>query len=416
MHFFQIASLLISLTALFSVINARFLRLPATIGVMLLSLACSLVLILAGRVFSGLHEQSVRLVAQINFHDVVIHGMLALLLFAGSLHLDIDDLKAEWGTIGSLALGGTVVSTLLVTGLSWLFFKMIHHPVPAGYCLLFGALISPTDPIAVLAIMKGVHAPRALQTQLAGESLFNDGIGVVIFLTALDFVSQGTSPSALSLAGLLLTQVGGGAAIGLAAGYVVYRLLKLIDNYQVEVLLTLALAMGGYALAEAIHVSAPIAIVVAGLWMGTHGRASALSDTSRQHLDLFWELLDDILNALLFLLIGVVMLVMPIKPAFIWAGIAGIGITLFARIISVAGIVQLLRPWKPMQRGAVTVLTWGGLRGGLSVAMALALPRGPDRDLIIAVTYGVVLFSVFAQGLSIGPVIARATGCTPGKV
>jgi Na+:H+ antiporter len=409
MTLFELCSVLITLAALFSYINFKYLRLPTTIGIMLIALASSLVLIVLGRMGHRVHDTAAVLVGGIDFHAAVLHGMLAFLLFAGSLHLDLADLKKEWGVISVLALVGTAVSTVIVGYLAWIAFRWIGIAMPPVYCFLLGALISPTDPIAVLGIMKNVGAAKDMETQVAGESLFNDGVGVVIFLALLNLVSGTAGPSWSGMAIHLLREVLGGVALGLAEGVFVYRLLKRVDHYQVEVLLTLALAMGGFTLAEVIHVSAPIAVVVAGLFIGNQGRSFAISPITELHLDTFWELIDEVLNALLFLLIGLEVLVMVFTTRLFVAGLVAIAITLLARWISVAGVVIAMQSWRSFRRGTITVLTWGGLRGGLSVAMALSLPLGEQRDVIVAVTYCVVVFSIFAQGLSVGAVIRRVS-------
>jgi CPA1 family monovalent cation:H+ antiporter len=409
MGFFEISSILLTLAALLSFLNYKLLRLPTTIGVMTLALAASLVLIGLGSLAGGVRMEAARLVGAIDFNRTVLHGMLALLLFAGSLHLDLSDLAKEWDAIALLAALGTAASTFLIGGLTWLAFDRLGAPTPFIYCLLFGALISPTDPISVLGIMKRVGASRAMETQVAGESLFNDGIGVVFFLALLEVATSGASPSWSKVGLLLVKEVAGGAVVGLACGVLTYHMLKRVDNYQVEVLLTLALATGGFTLAEALHVSAPIAVVVAGLFIGNQGRAFAMSARTEEHVDTFWELIDDILNAVLFLLIGLKVLVLSFTFTFLWAGLAAIVAALLARVLIVAGSVRLMRAWRSFEPGTIQVLTWGGLRGGLSVAMALAIPAGKHRDLLLAVTYVVVVFSVFVQGLSVGWVIRRVT-------
>lgn len=407
MGLFELASLLVTLAALASFVNYKFLRLPPTIGVMLLSLAGAMIVTVLGAGGHPFRGQLAAVVGQIDFKETVLHGMLALLLFAGSLHLDLGDLGREWDAITVLSLVGTAASTVIVAGLVWGLFALVGSPMPFVYCLLFGALISPTDPIAVPGIMKRVGAPKALETQLTGESLFNDGIAVVLFLATLGVATGRSSPSLPALGLLLVRQVAGGVAVGFIAGVFVYRLLKRVDDYQVEVPLTLALATGGFTVAEALHVSAPIAVVVAGLCIGNRGRSFAISPITEKHLDSFWELVDGILNAVLFLLLGLEFLVLPFGPRYFLAGSAAVLITLLARAVSVGGAVGAVRLWRRLDRGTGRVLTWGGLRGGLSVAMALALPDGPERNLILAMTYAVVVVSVFGQGLTIGPLIRR---------
>jgi CPA1 family monovalent cation:H+ antiporter len=309
---------------------------------------------------------------------------------------------------------GTLLSTFAVGGGLWYVLNWFGTHISFIDCLLFGALISPTDPVAVLAILKSVGAPRSLETLMAGESLFNDGVGVVIFFVVLDIAVAGHSPSALGVMRLLGWEVVGGAAVGLGAGFLTYLLLRQVSNYQVEVLLTLALAMGGYALADAIGVSAPIAIVVAGLFIGNTGRAFAMSKAAQKNIDTFWELIDEILNAVLFMLLGLQVLVMPFKIAYIWAGVAALVLSLAARWLSVGGLVSLIRLRRSCGAGTISVLTWGGLRGGLSVAMALSLPAAQagqtgvaQRELILGMTYCVVVFSVLVQGLTVGKVTRR---------
>jgi CPA1 family monovalent cation:H+ antiporter len=278
--------------------------------------------------------------------------------------------------------------------------------IPLIYALLFGALISPTDPIAVLGILKSVKAPKSLETKITGESLFNDGVGVVVFLTILDVAVGAREPDAGHVAMFLVKEAAGGALLGFFLGWGFYRLLKSVDVYQVEVLLTLSLAAGGYSLAEAIHVSAPIAIVVAGLFIGNHGRAFAMSATTREHLDTFWELIDEILNAVLFVIIGLEVLAISLDSAHAVIALSAIVIVLAARFASVGMLVAAMRLRRAFSTGVITILTWGGLRGGISIALALSIPQVPERQLIIAATYIVVIFSVLVQGLTIAKVVA----------
>lgn len=417
MGLFELTSVLIVLAALFAYMNYRYIRLPTTIGIMLMSLSMSLLIVAVGGVAPPVRAKVAQLVAGINFNETLLHGMLAFFLFAGALQLEIEDLWREWDAIAVLSVIGTAISTFVVGGLSWLTFHWLGLALPPGYCLLLGALISPTDPIAVLGIMRKVGASRRLETTMSGESLFNDGVGVVLFLTILAAVTPGAQPlGGGQITLLLVREVVGGVALGFVEGVFVYSLMRRVDYYQVEVLLTLALAMGGYTLAEAAHVSAPIAIVVAGLFIGNRGRAFAMSKATEEHVDTFWELIDEVLNAVLFLLIGMQVLVMPFTTRYVWAGLAIIAVTLLARWMSVGGLVSVMRVRRRFEPGTVTILTWGGLRGGLSVAMALAIPTtaGPYRELILAVTYSVVVFSVFAQGLSASKVIRRVSA--PSKL
>lgn len=386
---------------------------------MLVTLVASLMVVIAGPYTGDFREHAAALVAQVDFNKVVLHGMLAFLLFAGSIHVHLEDLGREWLSISLLAIVGTLISTCVVGGLTWLVLGWLRLGIPWMHALLFGALISPTDPIAVMGIMKSVGASRQLEVQMTGESLFNDGLGVVVFLLLLQLsgleggTGTGTAPLSIHLstvAMLLLKEVGGALALALVAGIVTYHMLKRVDNYQVEILLTLALAMGVYALADALHLSAPIAVVIAGLFVGNRGRAFAMSEKTREHVDTFWELLDEILNVVLFLLIGLEILVLPIERGWLVAGGLAIPIVLTARWLSVAGIIGPLSRVTAQSRGAIPVLAWGGLRGGISVAMALSLPANDSRSLVLTLTYIVVVFSILVQGLTVGWVIRKTNG------
>lgn len=408
MSVFEVSAILIVLTAILSFINARFIRLPTMIGVMFLSLVPSLALAITGGAAWGIKPYAARLLAHIDFNQALLHGMLAFLLFAGSLKIDLDDLRSEWDAVMILSLIGTALSTLAIAGGLWILLRWTRGEMAYIPCLLFGALISPTDPVAVLGILKFAGAPRSIETLMAGESLFNDGVAVVFFFVVLETASGAGAPTAGNVIRLLVWEAGGGMALGLIAGFLTYELIRRIDNYQVEVLLTLALTMGGYALGDAVGVSAPLAMVVAGLFIGNRGRAFGMSELTRDHLDTFWELIDEILNAVLFMLLGLELLVMPFRTAYLLAGVAAIGLSLAARWVSVESLVRLLRLRRDFCPGTVAVLTWGGLRGGLSVAMALSLPPSTYRDLILAVTYCVVVFSVLVQGLTISVVTRRS--------
>jgi CPA1 family monovalent cation:H+ antiporter len=331
MSLFALLSVLVVLAAACSYLNYRYLRLPPTIGVMITALVISVLVIAAGSFAVGIRQWAAALVGQIDFNEAVLHGMLAFLLFAGALQLDLAELAREKWTIGFLAVIGTCLSTFLVAIATFAFFRCVGLRPGWIHCFLFGATISPTDPVAVLAIMRKVEAPKRLEIQIAGESLFNDGVGVVIFLTLLELSKSHSAPGIADVSTLLLREVGGGVVLGLVAGLVTYYLLARVDEYQVEILLTLALAMGGFALADSLHFSAPIAAVVSGLFIGNRGRAVAMSDKTREHIDVFWELIDGILNVLLFLLIGLEVLVTPFHSRYIVAGLCMIPATLAAR-------------------------------------------------------------------------------------
>jgi CPA1 family monovalent cation:H+ antiporter len=409
MSIFQIATTLICLAALFSYINHRFVRLPSVIGVMAIALIGSVVVIALGGIAQPVRAHVAAIVSGIDFSEALLHGMLAFLLFAGAMHLDLNDLKGEWGPIVLLAALGTVVSTFLIGLLSYYALHWMGCSISWIEALLFGALISPTDPIAVLGIIQRVGVPKRIETVITGESLFNDGVGVVMFIVLIELAQAETHVTITSVATLLAQEVVGGAVLGLVLGFIVFRQLRRVDAYKVEVLLTLALAMGSYALADALHFSAPIAAVVAGLLIGNTGRALAMSKETEQRLDTFWELLDEILNAVLFLLIGLEVLVMPFSARYVYAGAAAILIALFGRWLTVGSIGGLIRLRRTVVPGAVTILTWGGLRGGISVALALSLPQTDQRNLIIAITYAVVVFSILIQGLTVERVVRRIT-------
>lgn len=413
---FEIIAILITLAALFSYVNHRLLGLPTTIGLMILAMVLSTALIIAGTFVPSVRDAAEAMLESIDFDETLLHGMLGYLLFAGALHINLNDLARHKVVIGTLASIGIVISTALVGGATWCIFRLVGMPVDLIYCLLFGALISPTDPIAVLGILKSLAAPKDLETKIAGESLFNDGVGVVVFLALLGFAGAGHGEEPVGLASvamLFLKEVVGGAMFGLLIGLIAYCMLKNVENYQVEILITLALVTGGYSVAYVWHLSGPIAMVVAGLLIGNHGRSFAMSDTTREHLDTFWELIDEMLNAVLFVLIGLEVLVLTVEGRYVLAGVLAIPTVLAARFISV-GVPMGVLPRPRRVPHAVKLLTWGGLRGGISVALALALRDalkghvdGRVTDAILVMTYAVVVFSIVVQGLTIGPILRR---------
>ena len=405
MNLFEIVAILLTLAAVFSYINERTIRLPATIGLMLIALLISLGLIVLGNVGLGVENQAKSLLVNINFSKTLLHGMLAFLLFAGALHVNLEDLMQQKWIIGSLATVGVLTSTFIVAGTTWLVLRGLGLELPFLYCLLFGALISPTDPIAVLGILKSYKAPKSLETKITGESLFNDGVGVVVFIVLLDIAEGGNELGMTNVLLLFAKETLGGALFGLATGFLAYQMLKDVDSYPVEILITLALTTGGYASAEALHLSAPIAIVVAGLFIGNHGRDFAMSEKTCEHLDTFWELVDEILNAVLFVLIGLEVLVLQFTTSYLLAGLLAVPIVLLARWVSVGIPVSLLRLRRDFSPNVVMIMTWSGLRGGISVALALSLPSGTERDVILAVTYIVVVFSILVQGMTIGKLL-----------
>jgi len=407
MELFNILAIVITLTAGFCYINHRFIGLPVTIGVMLIALMASLLLQVFDLFGFHLGDVAESWLSTIDFNKTLLHGMLSFLLFAGALHVNLNDLLDQKWTIGLFATVGTVVSTFLIGTLTWWVLQWVGVPLSYLMCLVFGALISPTDPIAVLGILKNAKAPKSLEVKITGESLFNDGVGVVIFLVLAELVTSQHELDFGHVAGLFAQETIGGVVSGLTTGYVAYRLLKSINHYQVEVIITLALVSGGYALANALHLSGPIAIVVAGLLIGNQGRVLAMSDKTREHLDLFWELVDEILNAVLFVLIGLEVLVLTFTEDYLFASLALIPLILAARLIAIGLPFSLLKYGRTFTPGAVWLMTWGGLRGGISVALALSLPASPDRDVILAITYVVVVFSILVQGLTMGRLVKR---------
>jgi len=420
MTLFQIASLLMTLAALFGYINHRWLKQEPSVGLLVISLASSLALMAMSAVWPQLDIRGhTRLfMGDIDFNRALMHGMLAFLLFAGALHVDIEYFVKRKATIATLATVGLLISTAIVGGLSWLVFRMLQLDVSFLACLVFGSLISPTDPIAVMGTLKTLKAPKDIEANIAGESLFNDGVAVVVFtgLAGLWAAQTGhhdlaghaaDGVSAGMLARLFFQEAGGGILLGLVCGYSAYRLMLSIDDYKVEVLVTVALVMGGYSLAGVLAVSGPIAVVVAGILIGNRGREFAMSPMVADYVEKLWEMIDEILNALLFLLIGIEVLVVRFTPERLLAGAIIIGIVLVARFVSVWIPVSIIGLRNRFPRGVVRILTWAGLRGGISVALALSLPPSPERGLILTSTYMVVLFSILVQGMTIRKVLRR---------
>lgn len=406
---FHLFAAVISLAALAGYVNYRLLRLPTAIGMTLTVLAFSAAL-LGLRALGVLDvEAAVRVVKSLQFGDIVLHGMLAFLLFAGALHVDLAKLRGEGVTVGLLATLGVIIATAVTGVLVWLAAGALGLDIPLLAALVFGAVVAPTDPIAVLGILRQAGVPQHLALQITGESLFNDGVAVVVFIALAD-AAFGAPPSAAHVAGFFALEVLGALALGAALGYAANRLLAQVDDYPVEILMSLALAAGGYSLAEVLHVSAPITVVVAGLLVGTHGRAFSMSERTRRRLDEFWELVDYVLNATLFVLIGLEVLALPIEAlrgATPWLLAAGVAIVLLARLVGVAAPIGMLRATRRFAPGTIRMLTWGGLKGGISIALALSLPEFAQRDLLLAATYAVVVFSVLVQGLTLKPLAVR---------
>jgi len=410
LDYFVIISILVVFSALFGYINVRFLKLPTTIGLMVITLIFTLLILISSLINDSWLEKEILLISQIDFETVLLDIMLSFLLFAGALHTNFQQLKVQRKPIIAFATFSTLISTFLVGAFTYYVLKIMSFDVDFMYCLLFGALISPTDPIAVLGILKQVGAPKKLETNIVGESLFNDGVGVVIFLTIYQIAKGGASITLAHIAELFLVEVFGGFALGLLLGWITFRLLKTIDNYEVEVIITIAAVMGGTVLAQHFHLSAPLAMVTAGLMIGhDRVRQTSMSETTEQYVDKFWELVDILLNAILFVLIGMEMLVLTYSSQYILVGLLCIPTLLLARYISLMLPIKLYAKKLDFLKGTNLIMTWGGLRGGISIALALSLTNEMHRDLFLVITYIIVVFSIIVQGLTVGKLIQRLT-------
>ena len=408
MDYFAIATILIVISAVFGYINVRFIKLPDTIGLMVITILFTFGVFILSYFDDTLLEKERELITQIDFKTVLLDIMLSFLLFAGALHTNFQQLKIQRKPILIFATLGTFVSTFLSGILVYYVLQLIGLHVEFIYCLLFGALISPTDPIAVLGIMKKVGAPKRLETKIVGESLFNDGVGVVIFLTIYQIAQGGAEISVSHITELFLVEVLGGIALGLAIGWVTYRLMKSIDDYDIEVIITLAAVMGGTMLAQKFHLSAPLAMVTAGLVVGNDtARKSSMSEVTEQYVDKFWELIDVLLNTVLFVMIGMEILVLTLNADYIVAGFIIIPVLLIARYISLLLPIKLYAKKLDFVPKTNLIMTWGGLRGGISIALALSLTQNMERDLFLVITYIVVVFSIIVQGLTVGKLIKK---------
>jgi CPA1 family monovalent cation:H+ antiporter len=412
------AGIVITLAAIFAYANERWLQFPETIGLMVVAMIITLLLVLVGVLNPRMVELAREFVEQIDFNATLMHGMLGFLLFAGALHVKLDDLAEQKWVVTITATFGVIGSTLLVGILAHYILLALGISMSWINCLLFGALISPTDPISVLGIMKKIGAPKSLATKISGESLFNDGVGVVVFLVILG-AATGASDVTVSQVGLLLLQeVGGGVLLGLLLGGIAFYLHRTVESVHVELLISLAVVAGGYPLALALHCSGPIAMVVAGLLIGNPGRRHAMGEKVRVQVDALWEMIDEVLNAILFVLLGLEVIVLAWRQEFLFAGFMMIPVVLFSRFVTIGAAVTALRRFRVFSPRVIRILTWGGLRGGISVALALSIPMTleatdqtqafPARNLILVMTYVVVVFSIVVQGLTIGPYIRRS--------
>lgn len=413
---FEIAAMMLVLSALFGWMNHAFVKLPHTIGLLVMALVASLVLLGLEIVFPalGLTDTFQSAIGQIDFNETVMNGMLAFLLFAGALHVDMNFLKSKRWAIGLMATLGVLISTFIVGAGFYLVAQMLGIALPFIWALVFGALISPTDPVAVLSILKTVDMPAELEAKIAGESLFNDGVGVVVFtiIVAIAYGAGGHGGDHVGvaqIAELFFVEAGGGAVLGFLVGWLAYRAMAMIDEHAIEILITLGLVAGTYAVAQRLHLSGPIAVVVAGLLIGNRGAKFAMSERTRTYLFGFWEMIDEILNSVLFLLIGLEILILSssMDPKFAVVVLFAIPLVLLARLVAVTIPIRFLGIFQNFTKGAIPVLTWGGLRGGISVALALSLPDVPEKPIILIATYGVVIFSIIVQGLTVKNVVQR---------
>jgi CPA1 family monovalent cation:H+ antiporter len=408
---FEIIAGLLTLTALFAWLNHRWLRLPNNVGLLLMGLLASLVLVALEvllpdtALFGGLHT----VIEGIDFPATLLNGMLAFLLFAGALQIDLTVLRDRAWTVGAMATVGVIISTLIVAVLFSLVAQLLSLQLPFAWALVFGALISPTDPVAVLGMLKQAKVAKTLEMDMAGESLFNDGIGVVLFTILLSAAlgASGEGIDFVEIGRLFFVEALGGCLLGLVTGYLAYRAMRAIDDYPIEILISLALVTGTYALAQRLHISGPIAVVVAGVLIGNRGAVYAMSETTQQHMFAFWSLVDEILNSVLFLAIGLEVLVVQFEPSLAPMAIAAVPIVLAARWIAVSLAVTALSVRTRFVKGTIPILTWGGIRGGISIALALSIPTVAEKPVILAATYLVVLFTILVQGLSFSMVVKK---------
>lgn len=398
-----IIALIVVLASVFGYINIRFLKLPMTIGLMVVAILFSICMLLINFINPQIFHYAETVMQQIDFSDVILNVMLSLLLFAGALHTDISALKKERKNILLFAVVGVVLSTILVASLLYGLAKLFHYNVDFIYCLLFGALISPTDPIAVLGILTKANVPKRIEANIVGESLFNDGVAVVIFIIILDIIRKGIADVSFTDVLVLFTREAiGGLLYGLILGYLTFRLLRSIDHYETEVMITLAVVMGGYYLASRLHISGPLAMVVAGLYTGSRSKEFAMSDTTRLYVFKFWEMIDVIMNSVLFVLIGLRIMLLSFTMSYFVAGLITIPVVLISRFLSIKIPIFFMRGRTNVEKKDHLLMVWGGLRGGLSIAMALSLAQIEPKNMIVFITYTTVLFSILVQGLTVG--------------
>lgn len=411
MDYFSVAAILTVLSAVFGYINVRFLKLPITIGLMIITMVFTLIVVAIGQFDDTLLVREKELISQIDFKTVLLDIMLSFLLFAGALHTNFAQLKVQRWPVFVFATAGVLMSTFLVGTIMFYVLQFIGIEVAFIYCLLFGALISPTDPIAVLGILKKAGAPKKLETKIVGESLFNDGVGVVVFLTIFNIASSTSgSVEVFEIVKLFVVEVIGGVALGVILGWIAYRMMRSIDNYEIEVVITVAVVMGGTLVAHKLHMSAPLAMVTAGLIVGNDTvRNTAMSEITESYVDKFWELIDVFLNTILFVMIGMEMLVLTFEGSYILAGLLGIPIVLLSRFVSLWGPIKFFAKKLEFVPNTNIIMTWGGLRGGISIALALSLTQEMHKELFLVITYIIVAFSIIGQGLTVEPIVEKLT-------
>ncbi|MEO4006623.1 sodium:proton antiporter [Flavobacterium sp. CAU 1735] len=403
MELYYSFSILLVLASFFAYLNLRFLKLPSTIGVMIIAMITSIILVVFGHIFPDTLTRFSKLIAEFDFTEVLMGAMLNFLLFAGAIHINMLDLKEQRWPIIVFSTLSVILSTFIVGVLLYNILILLSLEIPFIYCLLFGALISPTDPIAVLGILKNANVPKSLETKVAGESLFNDGVAVVVFAVILQLAQGRNIDLSFShISWLIIKEALGGFLLGMVLGVTASKAMRKIDDYKVSVLITLSVVMGGYLIAHAMHISGPLTMVAAGLIIGNYGKKTAMSPITKDYLNKFWELIDEIMNAILFLFIGFELLLIPNILGYWQIGLICILLVLFSRFLSI-WIPTLVIPFKKkFNRGTIKILVWGGLRGGVSIALALSIEEGPHKQMILAITYFVVVFSIVVQGLSIG--------------
>ncbi|MDQ3112360.1 MAG: sodium:proton antiporter [Bacteroidota bacterium] len=408
MDFFVLFSVLISLAAVFSYINIKWLHLPSGIALMLMGAVISFGLIITSRFSPGFVTYIQAQLSTIDFSEFILGILLSFLLFAGSLHVSYQQLKKSAVSIITFSTIGVLISTLLVGSGTYFLFRLFGENISFIYCLLFGSLISPTDPIAVLGILKKAGISKSVEIKITGESLFNDGVGVVIFATILQIIVQGSENASVgSVLTLFAREAIGGILVGFIIGYAGYKLMKSIDHFQTEILLSLAMVMGGYSLCHYLHVSGPLAMVVAGIFTGYKGLREAMSDTTRDYLEKFWEVTDEILNSVLFMLIGLQLVILTFQWYYFVIGLIIAISMIFFRYISLWIPSILFRFKNTLEPKTLSIMAWGGLRGGISIALALSMPAGDYKDAFVMITYTVVLFSIIVQGMTMGKIVRK---------